>query len=169
MDAYTILIVDDEKMMLDLISKALHKNGYKAITAMSAEEGMALLEVNNIGLVISDQRMPGGMSGIDFLQYVRTNYPDVLSILLTGYANLETAMDAINSAGVYKFLTKPFELDELLLTIKRAFEVKDLIKERNLLMNKVKSYETLLDELEKDHPGITHVARDENGNIVTDI
>ncbi|MFH2092675.1 MAG: response regulator [Pseudomonadota bacterium] len=168
MSRYTILIVDDEKLILDIISKASRIDKYRVLTADSAEEGMVLLEMNNIDLVISDHQMPG-MSGIQFLQHVRTTYPDVLTILLTGYASLETAMEAINSAGVYKFLTKPFDINELLITIKRAFEVKDLVRERNLLMNKVRSYESRLDELEKEYPGITHVVRDANGEIITDI
>lgn len=169
MNRHTILVVDDEEMMRDMMSKALKGCGYAVLTATSAEEGMALIEVNNIDLVISDQIMPGGMSGIEFLQFIRSSHPEILTILLTGFPNLETAMDAINTAGVYKFLTKPFELNELIVAIKRSFEVMDIAKERNQLMNKIKSYESRLDELEKEHPGITHVVRDENGHIITEI
>ena len=169
MNQYRILVVDDEKMMRSLIQRSLSDAGCKVLTAGSAEEGMALMEVNNIDLVISDQKMPGGMTGIDFLQYIRTAYPEVLTILLTGYPNLETAMDAINSAGVLKYLTKPFEIRELTRAVKHCFEVKDLVTERNLMMNKIKSYESRLEELEKEHPGITHVVRDKNGHIITDI
>lgn len=169
MDKPTILVVDDEPMLLDLISKALKSTNYKVLTADSAEEGMALLEINDLDMVISDYKMPGGMSGIDFLKHVSSTYPEVLTILLTGHASLETAMDAINSAGVYKFITKPFDLNELMLTIKRALEVQDLIKEKNLLTNKLKAYEAHLDDLEKKHPGITHVIRDKDGHIITGI
>ncbi|MCP3875676.1 MAG: response regulator [Desulfobacteraceae bacterium] len=168
MSTYTILVVDDENLMLELISKTLRPAGYEILTASSAEEGIALIDVNNVDLIISDHKMPG-MTGIKFLQYIRITYPEILTILLTGYANLETAMDAINSAGVYKFMTKPLNLKELITIVKRAFEVKDLIKEKNLLINKVKSYESRLNELEKEYPGITHVTRDKNGNIVSDL
>ncbi len=168
MGNYTILIVDDEDETIDIIERALRPLEYGILTANMAEEGMNLVESNKIDLIISDNIMPG-ITGVEFLQDVRRHHPEIISILLTGYADLETAMDAINSAGVYKFMTKPVSIMKLIETVKSALELKDLVKERNLLMNKVDSYETQLDELEKKYPGITQVDRDKDGSIVVDL
>jgi two-component system probable response regulator PhcQ len=88
--------------------------------------------------------------------------------MLTGQAEIEVAVQAINEAGVYKFIQKPWDDADLKITIRRALESIDLISERDRLLQKVKSRDAILKELEKKHPGITKVDRDEDGYMLID-
>ena len=161
----TILIVDDEEMILKAISRTLRNENYNLFTAASGEEGLKLLEMREFDLVISDQNMPG-MDGVTFLQKVKAEQPHALTIMLTGEKEIRVAMEAINDAGVYKFILKPWDDDDLKVTIQRALESLDLLRERNALQERVKSRDTLLQSLEKEHPGITQVDKDEEGYLI---
>ncbi|NNF98636.1 MAG: response regulator [Desulfobacteraceae bacterium] len=165
MDKAAVLIVDDEEMILDIIRSGLKDEDCRIITARRGEEGLEILKKNDVSLVISDQKMPG-LSGTAFLKKVRQLYPDMLTIILTGYADLQLALEAINTAGVYKFMTKPINLVELRVTVRRALEFRQLLIENNRLQNKIKAYEAKLQTLEKQHPGITRVERDTDGNVL---
>ncbi len=167
MKKHTILIVDDEEMILKSIFRVLRNDNYQILTAQSGEEGLAVLKQYDVHLVISDQKMPG-MNGLDFLKRVKTDYPQILTIMLTGQAELEIAMDAINKAGVYKFILKPWNDDDLKVTIRRALETLELIWERESLLQQVKSRDAVLQNLEKEYPGISKVERDEDGYIIID-
>lgn len=168
MEKETILVVDDEQIILDVLLRNLQVDGYRVITALNGEEGLAKLKRNEVDLVISDQKMPG-MSGVEFLRQVKMDYPGILTIMLTGYADVETAMDAINLSGVYKFLMKPINADELRIHVKRALEARQVVMERDALMEKVKGHEAKLKELERRHPGLTMVERDKDGNVILDL
>ena len=126
-----------------------------------------MLKDHDIHLVVSDQRMPG-MNGIDFLKRIKREYPQILTIMLTGNEEIEIAMNAINEAGVYKFILKPWDDNNLKVTIRRALETLELIWERDSLLHQVKTRDTILQSLEKQYPGITKVERDENGYIILD-
>jgi len=141
-------------------------DNYSILTATSGQEGLAKLRKNDVSLVVSDQKMPG-MSGMEFLKKVKIDYPEILTMMLTAYADIETAIEAINEAGVYKFILKPWDDVDFRITIKRALESLQVIKERNSLMQKVKSHESILKDLEKKYPGITRVERDEDGNVLS--
>ncbi|MBU4037462.1 MAG: response regulator, partial [Proteobacteria bacterium] len=121
-----------------------------------------------VHLVISDQRMPG-MTGLNFLRKVKANYPDIITIILTGYADIETVLEAINSTGVYKFMLKPMNMIDLRITVQRALEWRQMIIDKDLLSDKIKTYEARLKELERLHPGITDYKTDESGNIILDL
>nr|MBC8362848.1 response regulator [Candidatus Desulfatibia profunda] len=168
MKTHTILIVDDEELILKSISRVLRNENCRILTAPSGEEGLAILKNNDVHLVISDQKMPG-MSGLDFLKRVQREYPQILTIMLTGLAELKIAMDAINEAGVYKFILKPWDDNDLKVTVRRALETRELIWERNTLRRQVKTQDAILQELEKIYPDIGKVERDEDGYIVIDI
>lgn len=168
MSKNTILAVDDEYFMLDLITRCLANEKYKILTAQSAEEGLRLLKNHEIHLVISDQRMPG-MSGLTFLTKIKAHYPDIITIILTGYADIETVLEAINSAGVYKFMVKPMNMLDLKITVQRALELRQMIIDKNILSNKITAYEARLKELERMHPGITNYEKDQDGNIILDL
>ena len=135
------------------------------ISAASGEQGLRILEGARVDLVISDQNMPG-MDGIDFIQQVRINYPETLTIILTAHANIKNALKAINEAGVYKFIIKPWDEDELLITVKRAFELLDMTRERDTFAQKIKTKDMLLAKLEKEHPGITKIDRNKDGAVI---
>lgn len=165
MHQHTILAVDDEEMILKAIQRTLRKENYNVFTAISGKEALKLLNAREVDVVISDQNMPG-MSGIEFLQKVKTDHPLTLTIMLTGQKEVNIAMEAINEAGVYKFILKPWDDDDFKLTIRRALESLDLMRERNVLKERVKARDTILRNLEKEHPGITQVEKDDEGYLI---
>lgn len=167
MSRHAILMVDDEPYVLKSFQRALRKEPYTLLTAQSGEEGLKMLEAREVSLVISDYNMPR-MNGLAFLKAVRTLYPHILAIMLTGQAEIGIAVQAINEAGVYKFIQKPWEDADLKITIVRALESIDLATERDRLIQKVKSRDAILKELEREHPGITQVKRDADGYMVID-
>lgn len=167
MKKHTILIVDDEEMILKSICRVLRNEDYRILTAKNGEEGFAILKNHDVNLVISDQRMQS-MSGIDFLKGIKREYPQILTIMLTGNAEIEIAMSAINEAGVYKFILKPWDDNNLKVTIRRALETLELIWERDSLLQQAKTRDAILEDLENKYPGISKVERDENGYVICD-
>ncbi len=153
-DKPALLIVDDENSILSSLKRLFIDEDFIIITANSGEEGLQKIEEHEIDLVLSDQKMPE-MSGIEFLKKVRINHPHVLTILMTAQADIDNAVKAINDAGVYKFILKPWDKEDLIITIKRAFELMKMIPERDALVNKMKTQDILLENLEKQYPGIT--------------
>jgi FixJ family two-component response regulator len=117
----TLLLVDDEENITSALVRLLRRDGYNILRANSGADGLALLAQNEVGVIISDQRMPG-MSGVEFLSKVREQYPDTVRIVLSGYTELNSVTDAINRGAVYKFLTKPWEDDLLRANVEEAFQ-----------------------------------------------
>lgn len=133
--APNILYVDDEAN--NLVSfKANYRKDYNIFTAESAEEGKKILEKNKIQIIITDQRMPN-ITGIEFLESILTEYPDPIRIILTGYTDVETVIKAINKGQVYKYIMKPFDVNELKITIDNALEVYHLREENRELTRKL--------------------------------
>ena len=122
-DSYAILIVDDEKNVLSSLKRVLKKEPYKTFTAINAEDGLKILEKQKIDLVISDYLMPK-MTGIDLFRKIQFLYPETLRIMLTGKAGYKEAILAINEGLVYRFLTKPWDNEELKLTLRLALQHK---------------------------------------------
>jgi diguanylate cyclase (GGDEF)-like protein/PAS domain S-box-containing protein len=116
----TLLIVDDEPNNLLALKRLLRREGYQVLTASSGQEGLDLLALNTVQVIVSDQRMPG-MCGSEFLGIVKELYPDTIRIILSGYADLSTVTDSVNRGAVFKFLTKPWEDDQLREHIRDAF------------------------------------------------
>ncbi|MDX5377780.1 MAG: EAL domain-containing protein [Halomonas sp.] len=117
--APTILLVDDEPNVLQALKRTLRRDGYHILTAGSARDAFDLLATQEVVLVISDQRMPE-MNGTEFLKRVKALYPQTLQILLSGYTDLQTITTAVNEGGIYKFLTKPWDDDELRVIVQQA-------------------------------------------------
>ena len=117
----TLLLVDDEENVTSALVRLLRRDGYRILRASSGEEGLGLLAENEIGVIISDQRMPG-MTGVEFLSVVKTHYPDTVRIVLSGYTELNSVTEAINRGAIYKFLTKPWEDDLLRAHVQEAFQ-----------------------------------------------
>jgi DNA-binding NtrC family response regulator len=105
-------------------------------TATSAEEAEAVLAKEDIQIIISDQRMPK-MTGIEFFESILDKYPEPIRILLTGYADINAVIDAINKGQVYKYFSKPWNEEELRHNIEKAFEVYSLRKENKELTAKL--------------------------------
>ena len=129
---YTILCVDDEESILKCLTRVLEPEGYKILTAKNGEEGLAVLANNNIvDLIITDQRMPV-MDGSWFLRAVKKRYPAMISIMLSGYSDFDALVTALNDGEVFRFLTKPWDNEDLKRIVKQALEQKQmttLIKE----------------------------------------
>lgn len=127
-----ILYVDDE--VNNLVSfKANFRKYYEIYTAESAAEGKEILKTKNIQIIITDQRMPN-MTGVEFLESILKEYPDPVRILLTGYADIEAVIEAINKGQVYRYIMKPFNAEELKITLDNASEVYSLRQENKELM-----------------------------------
>jgi two-component system, probable response regulator PhcQ len=155
----TVLFVDDEQALLDGLRNALRKEPYDILTANSAQEGLRVLHEGRIDVVVSDERMPG-VSGSDFLAYVRQRYPETVRIMLTGQASLDATIQAINEGEIYRFLTKPCSPVQLAQTLRSAFLLRNLTREAARLLATVRRQRRLLQELERRHPGITSVEPD---------
>jgi two-component system NtrC family sensor kinase len=147
-----ILLVDDEQNVLKALKRLFVDTAYKIYTANSADEGLAVFAENDIALVISDYRMPG-KTGVQFLAEVRERSPQTIRIILSGFADVSSIVEAINDGQVYKFLAKPWNDQELLSTIQRAVEHYELQQENETLVNELKSaneeLRRLTDNLEK--------------------
>jgi response regulator RpfG family c-di-GMP phosphodiesterase len=118
---YTILCVDDEVNILASLRRLLKRRGYEVLTAESGQAGLEMLHSTPVHLVISDMRMPE-MDGAEFLQQVRQRWPDTVRLLLTGFADIPSIVSAINNGEIYRYITKPWDETELLLTVRRALE-----------------------------------------------
>jgi diguanylate cyclase (GGDEF)-like protein/PAS domain S-box-containing protein len=125
--ANTLLLVDDEENVLIALKRILHRDGYHILTAANAEQALELLAKNNICVVVSDQRMPG-MSGVELLRRVKLMYPDVVRMILSGYTEVGTLTDAINKGEIYQFITKPWENETVIASIREAFLRYEILK-----------------------------------------
>ncbi|MBI2470862.1 MAG: response regulator [Planctomycetes bacterium] len=140
-----ILIVDDEENILNTLERLLEDEGYKLFFANSGNKGLEIIRREDIQLIISDHRMPG-MDGLKFLNETKKISPDTIRVMLTGYADVETAIKAINEGEVYRFITKPWNNIELLNIIKQGVEYYNLQKELERLNKLIQSQNTQLKE-----------------------
>src|SRR5919112_973961 len=128
---YKIMVVDDEPANLRLLER-LFRRDYQVLTADSGAEALRLLEQHDVALLITDQRMPG-MTGIELLKHTAPLRPHMVRIILTGYTDVTSLVEAINCGQVYKYVTKPWNNDELCLTVSRALEHYETSKSRHEL------------------------------------
>ncbi len=117
----TVLFVDDDAGVLRAMKRLFRKSSLTVLTAGSATEGLALLEAHEVQLVFADQRMPG-MRGTDFLKTVRERFPNTVRCILSGYAEMESVVAAINDGNVYRFLAKPWDDEELTAVVQHCLE-----------------------------------------------
>ncbi|PSB47558.1 adenylate cyclase, partial [filamentous cyanobacterium Phorm 6] len=138
-----ILVVDDEPDNLDLLYRTFHRD-YKVFRA---ESGPAALEIlakeGEVAVIISDQRMPK-MSGTEFLSLTAAQYPDVIRIILTGYTDVEDLVEAINAGKVFKYVTKPWDAEELKNIVTQAVGTHNILKARTNELRRALSQESLL-------------------------
>lgn len=114
-----VLLVDDEENILRSLQRVLRREPWQLTTATSGEEALALLANDQFDLIISDARMPG-MDGPTLLSEIRSRYPWTIRILLTGYADITSTVKAINDGQIYRYISKPWDDDELRLTLRQA-------------------------------------------------
>ena len=128
---YKIMIVDDEPANLRTLER-LFRPVYQVVTAPSGVEALALLDQHDVALLISDQRMPA-MTGIELMMKTVAVRPQMVKILLTGYTDVGALIEAINSGLVYRYLTKPWNNDDLRTTVSRALEHYESMKSQHIL------------------------------------
>jgi signal transduction histidine kinase len=129
---YCLLVVDDEPDLVHSVQDLLRRE-YRVLGATRAAEGLQILEREQVHIVMSDQRMPE-MTGVDFLQRLRQAYPDTVRLLFTAYTDIKTVTEAINQGNVYRYITKPWDNDELRAILRQAAEHYDLVAERKRLL-----------------------------------
>lgn len=146
---HSILLIDDEEPILDIMTMMLADEGYDLHAANSGEEGLKILkESPPFSLIISDQLMPG-MTGVQFFTEARKICPTALRVLLTGHADTDAIIDAINIGGIHLYLTKPWHKDELLYSINQMLTKAELLIENRRLDELVKQQNVELIELNK--------------------
>jgi len=142
----TIVIVDDEEMVLTSLSSFLMlETEYNVVTFLSPSEAFEYIKNNSADLVISDYLMPE-MDGISFLAKVREVKPEIPRIILTGYADKENAIKAINEVGLYQYIEKPWDNDDLQIIIRNGLEKQQLMKNLEQNIQEInKAYSDLQD------------------------
>ncbi|MBQ3671306.1 MAG: sigma-54-dependent Fis family transcriptional regulator [Treponema sp.] len=133
---FTILIIDDEKNLREGIAADFEMDGYNVKLASNGKEGLSLIEQGGIDLVITDLRMPGSVSGEDVLRHVTTEQPGIPVIVLTGHGSIDAAVNAMQN-GAFNFLTKPLNLAQLEMNVKRALEGRELRLNHQSLLKQV--------------------------------
>lgn len=126
---WNLLCVDDEPNILSALRRLLRPHGYQVAIAGSGAEALTIMEAQPFDLVISDMRMPE-MDGAQFLEQVKRRWPDTVRLLLTGYADVTSTVDAINKGEIYRYISKPWDDNELLLIVRQALERKALEREK---------------------------------------
>jgi response regulator RpfG family c-di-GMP phosphodiesterase len=129
---HSILIVDDEEVVLVSLRDTLAREGYQVTTAPNAIEALAHLKEQAFSIVLTDQQMPM-LTGLEFLHQVKQMQPDATRILITAVLNLSTVIDAINKGEIYRFIVKPWLREELLVTVKNAVQRYELICKNQML------------------------------------
>jgi signal transduction histidine kinase/response regulator RpfG family c-di-GMP phosphodiesterase len=138
-----ILVVDDEPDNLDLLYRTFHRE-FKVLKAESGPEALEILDrQGEVAVIISDQRMPL-MSGTEFLGLTATQYPDTIRIILTGYTDVGDLVEAINSGKVFKYVTKPWDDEELKVVVRQASDTHSVLKARTQELQRTLRQESLL-------------------------
>lgn len=141
-----LLVVDDEPDNLDL----LYRTFYREFKVLRAESGHAALDVleeqPDIAVIISDQRMPG-MSGTEFLRQTAVKHPNIIRIILTGYTDVENLVDAINEGKVFKYVTKPWDGEDLRTVVMQALETHQVLRSRTEDLQRILKQESLLNAI----------------------
>jgi signal transduction histidine kinase len=129
---HCLLVVDDEADLVHSVQDLLRFD-YRVLGATRAAEGLKIMEREQVHVVMTDQRMPE-MTGVEFLRRLRESYPEVVRLLFTAYADIKAVTDAINQGSVYRYITKPFEPQDLQAVLRQAVEYYDLVAERKRLL-----------------------------------
>ncbi|MEH6624922.1 MAG: response regulator [Motiliproteus sp.] len=167
-----VMVVDDEKGVLNALKRSMRSRGWILSTFSEPEEALNQAATQEFDLVISDYRMPT-MDGVTFLKEMKAIQPDAFRIILSGQADMESVMLAINEAEIYRFITKPWNDDELAVTISTALEHRQILIDNRRLADLVRkqraqiNYQSSeLERLETESPGITDIKWGEDGSII---
>ncbi len=161
----TLLLLDDEANILTSLKRLLRRDGYNVLLANNSAEAFELLAGHRVGVILSDQRMPD-MTGTEFLSRVKELYPDTVRIVLSGYTELQSVIEAINQGSIYRFLTKPWDDDQLRGAIREAFRQQEMAQENSRLNQQNREHSARLQEMNERLQGLLgqkaeRIARDE--------
>lgn len=145
----TLLLVDDEENVVAALERLLRNDGYTILRANSGKQGLEMLAQHQVGVVISDQRMPG-MTGVEFLTQVKELYPDTIRIVLSGTGDFDTVTAAVNQGAIYKFFGKPWDNEVLRSEIMEAFLHQEMVREKGQLLQQIQSSNELLAQINQD-------------------
>ncbi len=134
---HTLLVVDDEADVGDSVHDLLRRE-FKVLKARNAEEGMALMRSHEVHIIMTDQRMPK-VSGVELLASIRAGHPQAVRMLFTGFADLDSIINAINQGHIFKFLKKPWQPDELEQAVREAAAEYDRLVETAEAMSHLRS------------------------------
>jgi two-component system probable response regulator PhcQ len=165
MQGRKVLLVDDEPDVLDTLHSILSDEGYEVEIAHGSQEALDKIEEFPAEIVLSDYMMPG-MCGVELLHTIKQRLPHVIPILITGRGDLKISIESINQGEIFRFLLKPWNNQELRMTMQTALQYHDVIIENARLTTTVKRQSNLLDEIEKKYPGITEMQIEEDGTIL---
>jgi two-component system NtrC family response regulator len=133
----TILIVDDEKNYLRVLSAVLEEEGYEVLTALGGREALEIQETSDLDLTLTDMKMPG-MDGIKLLENIKAKDPDLPVIMMTAHGTIDKAVEAMQK-GAYSYILKPFDNERLIIYVKKAVAMFQVVKENRRLRDEVKS------------------------------
>ena len=134
-----ILVVDDEPDILQSL-KGLLRREFDVHTANSGAEAIAVLQEFPVHVVMTDQRMPQ-MTGVEFLRHVKSEHPESIRVIFTGYADVQAVIDAVNQGNVFRYVAKPWNPDELIEALHEAGRVYDRLAERERLLSDLREHE----------------------------
>ncbi|MFA7619660.1 MAG: sigma-54 dependent transcriptional regulator [Thiohalomonadaceae bacterium] len=140
----TVLVVDDEVRSLEALVRVL-EDDFEVLTASNTLEAEAFLAREWVQVILCDQRMPG-TSGVEFLKQVREKWPDVIRMVISGYTDSEEIISAVNDAGIYQYITKPWHPDSLILTLRNAVHLSELQRQNEMLSVELKRMPQPLEE-----------------------
>jgi DNA-binding NtrC family response regulator len=161
----TLLIVDDEAEMRRALKRTLDEEPYRILEADGAQAAMTILAREPVHVVLSDHNMPG-MSGLDLLRTIALRWPMVVRMMVTATHEFDVAVRAINLGEVSRFITKPWDDEELVCSVRTAFAHAALEREVRILRRQARSNAAAMRELENSFPGISHVRRDRGGAVL---
>ena len=148
---HSLLFVDDEESITNSLKRIFRKENFQILTATSGEGGLEVLKnaEKPVSLIISDQRMPN-MNGAEFLEKAKKINPDAIRILLTGYSDMNAIVDAINKGEIHRYLTKPWNDEDLIMQVRQSLEQVELVAENRRLMELTARQNKELSELNRD-------------------
>ncbi|HRZ86764.1 MAG TPA: response regulator [bacterium] len=164
MEEHTVLLVDDESYVLDALKRLLKEEQISIVTATSGQDALKILEAQKVSLVMTDQRMPA-MTGLDLLKEIKMKYPNTVRVIVTGYTDLDVVIKAINEGEVYRFIPKPWNEEELKMTIRQALAQYDLLEDNKALLHVVSSQKEVIQEAEKKIPEFSVMAEKAKGHF----
>lgn len=161
----TVLLVDDEPEVLDGLRRTLRREPYQLEATTSPLEALAILASKHVDVVVSDLDMPE-LPGTELVARIRRDHPEVVRILLTGDASLDSALRAINEGEVHRYLTKPWDNDELRATLRDALARLDELRRTAVAGATADASRRIAAELERAHPGIHAVELDDGVYVI---